>query len=182
MTSSDPLSKNRNYFFLAVYACDPGFSKLGQECFQYHPGRDGIGYREAVRICQLEGGQLYEPTDFEQESLVNEFVQSQEEHANYYIGVHDKDTEGNFVYESSGNPVEFVHWDENEPSNHGGEENCVEVVTVKDGKWNDIPCTWKVPFVCQNPARQVNQSRASNEPQEIMFDCFRTEKLTRFVF
>ena len=102
-------SKNRNYFSLAVYACDPGFTKLGQECFQYHPGRDGIGYREAVRICQLEGGQIYEPANFEQESLVNEFVQSQEEHANYYIGVHDKDTEGNFVYESSGNPVDFVH-------------------------------------------------------------------------
>ena len=84
------------------------------------------------------------------------------------------------MYESSGDPIEFALWDEGEPSNHDGQEHCVEVVTIKDGKWNDIPCSWKVGFVCQNQAHQSNQTRPSSGQKEIMFDCYRTDKLTRF--
>ena len=110
----------------------------------------------------------------------------------YYSGVQDKATESkyvhfdffklfprfllklffdSFVYESSGDPIEFALWDEGEPSNHDGQEHCVEVVTIKDGKWNDIPCSWKVGFICQNQAHQSNQTRPSSGQKEIMFDC-----------
>ena len=84
------------------------------------------------------------------------------------------------MFESSGDPIDFSNWDEGEPSNHDDREHCVEVVTIKDGKWNDIPCNWKVGYVCQNQAHQSNQTRPSSGQKEIMFDCYRTDKLTRF--
>ena len=84
-----------------------------------------------------------------------------------------------FVYQSSGDPVQFTNWDENEPSNRLGEEHCTEVVPQRQGKWNDIMCHWKRNFVCQNPAREIKLGTNSSS-DTIMFDCYRTSKLTRF--
>ena len=84
-----------------------------------------------------------------------------------------------FVYQSSGDPVQFTNWDDNEPSNRLGEEHCTEVVPQRQGKWNDIMCHWKRSFVCQNPAREI-KTKTNSSSDTILFDCYRTSKLTRF--
>ena len=42
----------------------------------------------------------------------------------------------------------FKKWNFGEPNNFAGNEHCVEIY-VKNGKWNDIPCSYKRPYVCE---------------------------------
>lgn len=44
-------------------------------------------------------------------------------------------------------------WDEGEPNNHGGEENCVALDTRCHGKYNDVWCHGKMPYVCESSRR-----------------------------
>ena len=64
------------------------------------------------------------------------------------------------MYASSGVKAAYVNWYTGEPNNHGTGEDCVELgMDVKEGRrsthdakdesWNDIPCDYKLPFVCQ---------------------------------
>ena len=39
---------------------------------------------------------------------------------------------------------------DNEPNNYGGYEDCVRLdLEYSDGLWNDVPCGWSAPFVCE---------------------------------
>lgn len=43
----------------------------------------------------------------------------------------------------------YAAWDEKkkQPRNNGGDEDCT--ATFKEGKWHDLKCTRKLPFVCK---------------------------------
>ena len=43
-----------------------------------------------------------------------------------------------------------MNYQPNEPNNNG-DEDCVAIYG-NDGKWNDLPCTMKLPFICQSNA------------------------------
>ncbi|KAK1155230.1 macrophage mannose receptor 1-like, partial [Acipenser oxyrinchus oxyrinchus] len=45
-----------------------------------------------------------------------------------------------------GDNYTFHNWNGGEPNNWGGNEKCVEM--SKSGQWNDIPCTFQLPFCC----------------------------------
>ena len=51
-----------------------------------------------------------------------------------------------------GTPVQKTYWDEGEPDNAIGDEDCVGIIPYKDGQWTDVKCDKKkAPFLCQKP-------------------------------
>ena len=56
-----------------------------------------------------------------------------------------------YVYGSDGTAPTYVNWNWGEPSTGWGGryEDCVEVLTKKSNKWNDVPCDRKYPYVCE---------------------------------
>ncbi|XP_073692598.1 C-type mannose receptor 2-like [Garra rufa] len=42
----------------------------------------------------------------------------------------------------------FRYWDSGEPNNVGGVENCTVIKPNNQGRWNDISCSNRYPFVC----------------------------------
>ncbi len=56
----------------------------------YLLSRDKVPYHEAAKICQEEGGKLFEPETRE----INDAVYAAFAGCSYWIGIHDVDQEG----------------------------------------------------------------------------------------
>ena len=64
----------------------------------------------------------------------------------HWIGVHDTNVEGQFVYESSGTSITYSAWSIGEPNNLG-DEHCA--MKFPSGSWNDGPCEDLHYYVCE---------------------------------
>ncbi len=68
----------------------------------------------------------------------------------WWIGLSDLGTEGAFAW-ADGAPVAYSHWNEGEPNDYGGREDCAELMPWGGGLWNDLPCDRDRPYVCAIP-------------------------------
>ena len=65
-----------------------------------------------------------------------------------WLGANDIQSEGNFVWESSGVPMTYSNWGINEPNNAGGDEGCIHF--YGNGLWNDNNCQkLLLPTMCE---------------------------------
>ncbi|KAJ8040179.1 Perlucin [Holothuria leucospilota] len=67
----------------------------------------------------------------------------------WWIGLTDKDSEG--VWKWYNVSTNYTNWGDGQPSNNGGEENCVEINKDENDHvyWNDISCSRKFWFICE---------------------------------
>ncbi|XP_063952116.1 C-type mannose receptor 2-like [Lytechinus pictus] len=58
-----------------------------------------------------------------------------------------------FTQWNDGSPVDYVQWDNGEPTNdwRGTQENCVEIYTNEYGTWKDEVCNTGSSFICKFP-------------------------------
>ena len=49
---------------------------------------------------------------------------------------------------TDGSVVDYLSWDDDEPNNEAGNENCVDFNT-RTKKWNDVNCNRLKNFICQ---------------------------------
>ena len=56
----------------------------------------------------------------------------------FWLGITDRQSEGDWVLESNGERIPFSDWDESEPNDKGKGEDCAHF--NKDNKWNDLHC------------------------------------------
>jgi hypothetical protein len=68
-----------------------------------------------------------------------------------WIGLSDADTEGTFLW-VNGKSVTTSSWNEGEPNDSGGVEDCVGLFTSGEaaGTWNDFDCGSERAFVCED--------------------------------
>ena len=68
---------------------------------------------------------------------------------NWWIGLNDIDSEGDFTWPELGNSGDYFNWASVEPNNMGNED-CAVIANHRDYQWNDVPCeTIVLPFVCE---------------------------------
>ncbi|KAL6071343.1 hypothetical protein STEG23_006191 [Scotinomys teguina] len=63
-----------------------------------------------------------------------------------YLGMTDERTENQFL-DLKGNRLQYTNWNDGEPNNSGGEEDCV--VLLSNSKWNDVLCSESFLAVCE---------------------------------
>ena len=59
----------------------------------------------------------------------------------FWLGITDRHSEGQWVLESTGKSVVFTNWRSGEPNNANSGENCAYINSSYN--WNDIPCNHK---------------------------------------
>ena len=70
-----------------------------------------------------------------------------------WIGINDREREGNYVYQSNNQTVNFTHWQSiiQQPDNAGDNEHCVEIFYLSATGWNDRACTHLNRVLCETP-------------------------------
>ena len=102
-------------------------------------------WKEAVAICNEIDGYLTKGPDF---SFLREEAKKMNTKNNWWVGISDLKSKGNYVAQSDGRSVNLTkYFADGEPS--GGEEHCLEMRHHVDYKLNDRVCNhpgWETAF------------------------------------
>ena len=112
-----------------------------------------MAWVEAIAHCKGEGGKLVE-IDSEEEStaLVEEMKRRGFKDRNFWMGLTDRESHGEWTLETSGSKPSYLNWADNEPNTEG--YDCAQIWNDErfSGTWVDIPCRrddtvfWNGPY------------------------------------
>ncbi|CAH1255346.1 ADGRG7 [Branchiostoma lanceolatum] len=145
---------DEGYGYMYTCDCAPGYT--GYHCQTGCREDSGVCYTdfaelktydEARQSCAADGrwGLLAMPKDSE----INSFIHNLGSNGTRWIGLNDRNNEGQFVFEDGQTLAStgYSSWGPGEPNDLGGED-CVEV-SGSGHVWNDKPCTNYRGFICQ---------------------------------
>uniref|UniRef100_A0AAY5ELQ4 C-type lectin domain-containing protein n=1 Tax=Electrophorus electricus TaxID=8005 RepID=A0AAY5ELQ4_ELEEL len=120
--------------------CGSGWRTYQERCYFF--STDTKTWHDALTECENKGANLMSIQD------IHERIQSVITGVSLWIGGHDSITEGGWEW-ADRSPFRYINW-ASEPNNHGGRENCVEMVTTNNGSsyWNDVNCDAHQDWVC----------------------------------
>jgi len=120
-----------------------------ENCYAFIP--DAKPYAAAQVFCQSLGGFLAEIVTPEQNGFMEQILFEQHPDV-MWLGATDVITENQWFWSHSDTPMSryFTDWNPGEPTNSQGQEDCL-TFNYKYKHWNDVPCDYKYPFVCQKP-------------------------------
>ena len=107
---------------------------------QYLVCPPSVTWPEARSRCQSYGGDLAVINDADENAFIEGITNN-----STWIGLTDVDVEGEFVW-VDGVSREFTNWNNNEPNDANGAEDCAEI--LNSGAWNDNRCENTRPFIC----------------------------------
>ncbi|XP_058863057.1 low affinity immunoglobulin epsilon Fc receptor-like isoform X1 [Acipenser ruthenus] len=128
------------------YTCQPCSAGWHHSGSCYYFSKQTKNWMESKDECERKASHLIIIKD--QDQL--DFVFGQMKGNNFWIGLSDKDIEGNWIWVDGSN-VTIPFWSSGEPNNANTNEDCVEVLP-NQATWNDISCDQLKHFVCEKKA------------------------------
>ena len=133
-------------------ACGIGWKPFRDSCYKMITSVKT--WRQGFEHCESAGSQLVKVTDQEELTYIYFTFVKPLDSGSAWIGLSLKN--GSF-YWTDGSKPGYKNWNYGEPNNFNGREHCVEIY-VNNGKWNDIPCFVKRPFVCERGVYFLNNT------------------------
>ena len=101
-----------------------------------------MNWFDAYDHCKSQGGKLVEIDSEEENTALVEEIKRKgytERKINFWIGLTDLGSEGDWRLASSGLKPSYENWHEGEPNNANGDEDCAWIRIGNYSDWND---TW----------------------------------------
>ncbi|XP_037810577.1 C-type lectin 37Da-like [Lucilia sericata] len=125
------------------------FVKIGKK--YYYFGESKVSWFNALRICRYMGSDLasYE-TAQELTELSNYLLARYSKNFNTWLSASDVDSEGLWIWYSTGEVMAYGDWFEGQPDNFMGIEHCAQLFSLS-GKYrmNDEDCKSRRNYICQ---------------------------------
>ncbi|XP_026118117.1 C-type lectin domain family 4 member E-like [Carassius auratus] len=106
---------------------------------------DGKNWSESRQYCRDRGADLVIINTEEKQRFISSFATE-----SVWIGLSDTEDEGIMKWVDN-SPLKQGFWDENEPNDLGGTEDCVVLNPGRPimNNWNDLSCSYTIHFICE---------------------------------
>lgn len=108
---------------------------------------ESIRWQAAREACGALGGRLV-VLETEAENAAVSAVAARWLEGSFWIGLSDQEDEGTWRW-VDGSTLTYSPWGNGEPNNAGAGEDCVHSNWGAQGRWNDLPCRRRQPYVCE---------------------------------
>ena len=103
----------------------------------------------AARFCEARGQHLARIDSMEQSKALLRAARRLEHNEHWWIGLTDQHAEGQQRW-CDGHVVSFDFWASGEPDNYACGQDCGALMEDAGGRWRDLHCARKLPFICRD--------------------------------
>ncbi|XP_078392315.1 C-type lectin lectoxin-Phi1-like [Cetorhinus maximus] len=124
--------------------CPSGWKVHYHHCYRF--STEGGNWDSAKRQCESQNSHLIIINTEQEQNFIKKSIKNNR--GTYWIGLTNRESERNWKW-VDGTPVSFTRWDQGEPNNWYGNENCA---VIRRASWNDVSCSNHFRFICEERA------------------------------